>query len=325
MPQEHDACVFFDLSQHGKVELAGPDARLFLHNLCTNDVKNLPVGAGCEAFLTSAKARVLAHVLVGHYAQDDGAVLWLDTIAGPAEALLAHLNRYLISEQVELADRTSELALFRLCGPAAVSTLQSLLEQSVADLAPSSNRRVAWPKIGACHVRAQTLLGNPGFDVLCARAHANAVLKQLQGAGARLAEAQTYEMLRIEAGLPHYGRDIDENRFVVEVNRPQAISYTKGCYLGQEPIVMARDRGQVNRLLLGVKAAASTELPFDAKLFHGETEVGQVKSPVWSPRLQESIALAYVRRGHQEPGTKLEMEPLGSGLEVAVTSLPFVP
>ena len=118
-----ETAALFDLSDHGKIELAGRDARSFLHNLCTQDVKNLPVGGDCEAFLTTNKARVIAHVWI---TQRESDVLLLDMVAGQAEKVYQHLNHYLISEQVELADRTKELGLLRLIGPKAAELLASL-------------------------------------------------------------------------------------------------------------------------------------------------------------------------------------------------------
>src|SRR5207247_198796 len=105
-------------------------------------------------------------------------------------------------------------------------------------------------------LRSQSCLGVHGYDLFCPRENASTFFAELQERGAVVAGPETYDILRVEAGWPLYGVDIDENRFVVELGRTkQAISYTKGCYLGQEPIVMARDRGHVNRTLLGVKVA----------------------------------------------------------------------
>src|SRR5947207_14731159 len=109
-----ESAALFDLSDRTKIELSGPDARMFLNNLCTQDVKNLPVGQTCEAFLTTNKARVIAHVWITHREAD---LLWLDMAAGLTEHVLQHLNRFLISEQVELADRTREYGMLRLIGP----------------------------------------------------------------------------------------------------------------------------------------------------------------------------------------------------------------
>src|SRR5439155_24178755 len=119
-----------------------------------------------------------------------------------------------------------------------------------------------------------------------------------------------------------YGMDIDENRFVVEVGRAQAISYSKGCYLGQEPIVMARDRGHVNRTLLGIGVAQGDAPACGARLFHDGNEVGQITSSVVSPRFG-IIGLAYVKRGSQEPGTALVIEPETDGRQATVAALPF--
>ena len=130
-------------------------------------------------------------------------------------------------------------------------------------------------------------------------------------------------MLRVEAGTPAYGPDIDENRFVVEVGRiAQTICYTKGCYLGQEPIVMARDRGQVNRTLLGVKLPGGV-VPRGSTLWREGKEVGRVMTSVVSPRAGTAVGLAYVRRGSQEPGTAIEVETAGQRIAAEVTPLPF--
>ena len=134
-------------------------------------------------------------------------------------------------------------------------------------------------------------------------------------------DAVTYQVLRIEAGLPECGIDIDENRLAMEVNRTAAaICYTKGCYLGQETIVMARDRGQVNRLLLGLKVAEGPPLAPGTKLLRGNEEVGQVTSSVLSPRFGV-LALAYLRRGSWDPGTALTVE--ATGRDAVVCALPF--
>ncbi len=119
-------------------------------------------------------------------------------------------------------------------------------------------------------------------------------------------------MLRVEAGRPREGTDIDDTTFAPEVGRiAETICYTKGCYLGQESIVMARDRGQVNRSLVGVRLPKGS-VPHGSLLFAGGKEVGRVTSSVHSPRLDTAIGLAYVRRGYQEAGTLVEVEAAGA-------------
>jgi folate-binding protein YgfZ len=301
--QAREHAALFDISARGKIELAGADALLFLHNLCTNDVKNLAAGASCEAFLCTAKARVVAHVMVTHFRQGEHAFVLLDFVPGMADKVLEHLDHFLISERVELADRTHDLAILHLCGPAA----GAILDKAAI----------------ACDRRRHDPLGLPGFDILCRPENAAEVWRRLTEAGARPAGKRAWEILRIEAGTPAYGKDIDDDRLVMEVGRiQQAISYTKGCFLGQEPIVMARDRGHVNRILLGLKIAGGGPAASGARLFQEANEVGQVTSSVLSPRLGP-IALAYLRRGVQDPGTRLEIEPESDGRQAMVSSLPF--
>jgi folate-binding protein YgfZ len=173
-----------------------------------------------------------------------------------------------------------------------------------------------------CHIRRHDLLGVPGYDIVCLAGRAGNVWQMLTRAGARPAGREAYEVLRVEAGTPALGVDLDDTTFAPEVGRTkQAICYTKGCYLGQEPIVMARDRGQVNRTLLGVKLPAGP-VPHNSPLFHDGKEVGRVTSSVVSPRVG-ALGLAYVRRGSQEPGTALEVEAAGTRHPAVVAALPL--
>ncbi len=173
------------------------------------------------------------------------------------------------------------------------------------------------------HVRRHSPLGVPGYDLLCLRGRAETVWQMLLRAGAKPAGRAAWEILRVEAGTPAQGQDIDETTFAPEVGRTaQAISYAKGCYLGQEPIVMARDRGQVNRTLLGLKLP-NGPVPHNSPLFRDGREVGRVTSCVVSPRMGSAVGLGYVRRGNQEPGTVLEVDVQGQRHPAEVAALPF--
>jgi tRNA-modifying protein YgfZ len=322
-----EGAALFDLSCRTKVELAGPDARAFLNNVCTNDVKNLPLGGGCEAFLITAKGKVVAHVLVGHYQQPDTSVLWLDTVPDQAGVIGDYLEHYLVSEQVELADRTEVFGLFHLSGPRGGAILQSIAGEDFAVVPPLGNRGLEWPHDGRpwCNVRHHAAVGPDGYDLFFPAGRSLEVWKQLRDGGAVPAGIEAYETLRIEAGVPEFGPDFDQQRFVMEVGRTaQAISHTKGCYLGQESVVMARDRGQVNRILMGVTTGSDGLLPAGARLFKGSEEVGQITSSTASPQLHQVIALAYLRRGSQQPGAELVVEPATDGRTVKVCVLPFI-
>jgi len=163
----------------------------------------------------------------------------------------------------------------------------------------------------------------PGYDLVCQRAEAAALWQALMSAGARPAGLEAYEILRIEAGTPIYGIDIDETNLAPEVARTrQAISYAKGCYLGQEPIVRIRDLGHVNRSLVGITCGQAVAR--GTRLFQDGKEVGQVTSAAQSPRLGATVALAYVRRGSQQPGTELEVETGQERVGAVVVALPFM-
>jgi folate-binding protein YgfZ len=310
--QARSGCALFDVSHRGKVELTGDDAVTFLHNLATNDVKGLSPGTGCEALLTTAKAKVVSHLLI--YRTESA--LWLDLAPGTSETVIRHLDHFLISEAVEIIERTRDFAQLHLAGPTAHNALATVIR----DL-PTLGELQHF-EVHGTSVRRHDPLGLPGYDLMCPRAEAKTLWERLVEARASPAGKQAFEILRVEAGTPAKGLEIDENTFAPEVGRTaQAICYTKGCYLGQEPIVMARDRGQVNRTLLGLKVAGGLVPP--GSLLHREgKEVGRVTSCVVSPRLG-TIALAYIRRGHQEPGTAVEGDVAGQRQSAVVTALPF--
>ena len=318
--------ALFDQSTRGKIEVAGKEAPSFLHNLCTNDIETMPLGAGCEAFFCTPRAKVVAHVLIYHVRLGSGKdAFWIDTAPGFNDKLVLHLNRYLIAEQVEIADRTAEFCQVHLCGPNAKSVLVRALADEVPDLEPLQHMERTFGASVHSHIRRHDPLGVPGYDIVCLAPLASGLHRMLTEAGAAPARLEAYDVLRVEAGTPEYGKDIDEDRFAFDVGRTaQAISYNKGCYLGQEPIVMARDRaGHAPRTLIGLKLTGNEPVPPRAKVFHGSEEVGFVTSSVLSPKLDRAIALAYLRYGHQTPGTAMEVETGAGRLAAEVSALPF--
>lgn len=250
-----------DVSDRTKLELRGADRAKFLHSFCTNDIKRLQPGESCEAFVCNVKGHVLAHIQVR--CRDDA--LWLDTVPGQGERLAAHLDRYLIREDVQITDRTADLAAF-------------IVTDEKADgfrigIAPSA--RVQWLEKGS----------------------------QPQGIPC---SHKILEIVRVEQGYPWYGVDISEDNLPQEVSRNrQAISFTKGCYLGQETVARIDALGHVNKTLRQVAFAGQTVPAAGLELSSGDKVVGHVTSAVWSPKHKASLALAYVRRGSNDPGTKL--------------------
>jgi folate-binding protein YgfZ len=320
--------ALFDTSTAAKLLLTGPDAPMFLGNLSTNDTKNLPLGGGFEAYFCDSRAKVQFQAWIYHVRLSDSRhAMWVETTPGRNEALVKYLDRYLISEQVEIADVTEQYAQLHLAGPNAATVLGKALGSAVPDLPEFSHMERTFGANTTCSIRRRDLLGLHGFDIICRAELAEGVRGLLAAAGAVRGTPEIFETLRIEAGMPLFGPDIDDNRFVMEVGRAaRAVSYSKGCFLGQEPIVMARDRaGHVNRAFLGLKVLeGQAPLPSGTKLIHDGQEVGVVTSSCHSPRLRSAIALGYLRWKHQEPGTRMEAETAGGRVPVEVLGLPPV-
>src|SRR5438132_377579 len=172
--------AIFDLSDHGRIELAGPDSPSFLHNLCTNDILHLPPGCGCEAFFATLKAKIVAHAYIYRAAAPSGEIsFWIDVAASATERLFKHLNRYLISEQVEINDRSKDFAQIYLAGPKAISVLRGVAGQEFADLADLEHRLIVLAPSQACQLRRHDVLNVPGYDIFCPDQHAVAVWRML--------------------------------------------------------------------------------------------------------------------------------------------------
>ncbi len=310
------------------VELTGRDRNSFLHNFCTNDIRGLKPGCGCEAFITSVQGKILGHVMV--FCGPESLVL--DTVPGQAEPLIAHLDRYLIREEVALADRSNDWTDLLVAGSDSPKILTVL-----AGVAPPTERlATVEARIGAAAVviAKVDLAGPHGFLVRVAAADAAQVERDLNAAGAIRCSEETAGTLRIESGWPAYGHDITDKNLPQEVNRDrQAISFTKGCYLGQETVARIDALGHVNRTLCGLRLhpAADSLSTVEAIMALEESgivgasisadgqPVGEVTSATFSPRLSTLLALGYIRRGHHQIGTLL-----GSSLgQVEVITLPL--
>jgi folate-binding protein YgfZ len=250
-----------DVSDRTKLELRGADRATFLHNFCSNDIKRLQPGQSCEAFVCNVKGHVLAHIHV--LCRDDA--LWLDTVPEQAERLTAHLDRYLIREDVQIADRTNDLAAFLVTGESTDGFA----------IAAAPRARLLWLE-----------KGSQPQGTVCSREALNVV--------------------RIEQGFPWYGIDISDENLPQEVDRnEQAISFTKGCYLGQETVARIDALGHVNKTLCQVAFTGTTIPTAETVLSSGDKVVGRVTSAAWSPKHSAPSALAYIRRGSSDPGTKL--------------------
>lgn len=289
-----------ELGKRTQIEVAGADRASFLHNLCTNEIRKLATGSGCEAFLTTVQGKTLAHVLV--FAGPEAIVL--DTVPGEAEKILAHLDHYLVCEQVTLVDRTVEWSELLLAGPQS----EALLEKLTTVRLPLKRLAHVPADLGGATVwlRRADLMGHVGFLIGVRDEDLAKVTAALQMAGAVVCPMQVFEAARIERGFPLFGKDISDKNLPQEVARDAlAISFVKGCYLGQETVARIDALGHVNKTLVGLKFAGSEIPSTGMELLAEGSAVGHVTSATFSPKLDRPLALGYVRRGSNIPGTKL--------------------
>ncbi len=309
------AVGLIDASEADVVEVTGRDRATFLHAMLSNDIKGLGPGRGCAAaFLdVHGKVQTLLVVLIM-----DQRIL-LVSPHGMAAKTIGNLDQYLFSEKVVFRDVTGDLTLLLLAGPHAPALARSLTGTELPD-EPWAHVAAKMNGIDARLIRGGAETGEP--DVWVAGAAGGELWSALLAAGARPVGLTARESLRLEAGTPRFGHDVDQSVLLPEIGAPHLVSNTKGCYLGQEVVVRIRDRGHVNRHLRGLVLAGETvPAPGDAVVAAGQ-EVGRVTSATWSFGLQRPLALGFVRRQHAEPGTSVAIRNRAGELPATVTSLP---
>ncbi|MCA9269908.1 MAG: hypothetical protein KDA41_15615, partial [Planctomycetales bacterium] len=226
--------------ERARLETTGADRVKFLHNFCTADVRRLTPGQGAEAFLLNVKGKILAYALA--YVADDKIVL--DCAAQRALPLSAHLDRYTLTDDVAVADVSSDWAQLVLLGQAA----EELLTSAIAGEAPRSAHDFRRANLGGATIELArgSLAGPQSWTLWVAADKAQDVAEQLVALGGRACDAAELEVARIEAGMPLDGVDVTDDNLPQEVNRnAQAISFTKGCYLGQEVVARIDALGHV--------------------------------------------------------------------------------
>ena len=310
------AAGFVELVDWSCIEVSGADRAKFLHNMCTNDVLGLTPGQGCEAFFTDVKAHILAHALVTSREES----LVLTRSAAQAADLIGHLDRYVIREDVQIYDRKSDVRYLFISAANVGDKLSGLaanaihLDQSSAPLARTP------AEIGgvSCALIRFPIAEPPAWLIECPRIAVAQVGDQLAAAGVTRCDREAWEAVRIENGFPLDRIDITEQNLPQEIARnQQAISFKKGCYLGQETVARIDALGHVNQTLVGIKFAGEVVPPRETPLVVDEKSVGKIISACYSPHYEAPLALALVRRGHDTPGSRLQSE-FGEAEVVAV-------
>jgi folate-binding protein YgfZ len=311
-------CALFDLTGRGCLSIGGKDRAEFLHGMVTNDVKRLRPGQGCHAAILTPKGKMRAEMNV--YATEER--LLLDTPPELAGTLAPLLRGYVFFQEAVISDETEEAAVLHVAGPSAAEILGA---SGVAEL-PAAPHDHLLAKVGDIWTRivAEARADGPGFDLRVLRADRDAVADSLRAAGADPSPLEELEAARIEAGIPRWGRELDETVLPNEAFLERtAISYSKGCYVGQEIVARLKTYGHVNRHLVRLLLAPDAVVSPGAEVRDGETKVGSVTSAALSTRDARVVALAYVRREHANAGTALTVLTERGPLSATVEPLPL--
>ncbi len=300
-----EGCGLVDRSERGKLALAGTEAKSFLQGQVTNDIEQLTSGTGCYAAFLTPKGKMLGDLRI----LDTGDELALDTERCALQALFNLIRRYSIGYDVTLHKRTVERGLLSLIGPRAVAVA------AVPDLPETEHAHCATTIAG---IAARAIRTDAGVDLLCDAIDTDALREAVVRAGAVEVSEEAVECLRIESGRPRFGVELDDTVIPQEAGlNARAVSFTKGCYVGQETVARLFYRGKPNRHLRGLLCEAPV-VPGDAVRI-GERTVATVASAAVSPRVGP-IALALVRR-EAPPGSEVRV---GEGqVGAAVVELPF--
>jgi folate-binding protein YgfZ len=314
-------CGIFDLSDRAKIKLTGSDQIRWLNGMVTNNIRDLAANHGVYAFLLNPQGRILGDL----YAYNRDGSLLLDTDQSQLEKLLAIFDKYIIMDDVEVANVSGQLTAIGLAGPEVRRVLKAAgLE--VPELKTLELAELTWNHTHLCILRGD----NPSvewFELWLAPENVTPVWDALVNAGARPAGTKATELLRVASGVPRYGQDIRERDLPQETSQERALHFAKGCYVGQEIVERIRSRGAVHRQFAGFEIRASdnsnathpapgTKFQVDGK------DVGEITSVASLPVVsgERTVALGYIRR---EFGT-LGKQVLAGDTELIIAKLPFV-
>ena len=304
-----------DISHLGRLSISGKDRISFLNGLLTNDVTKAKENTGIHSALLNTKARILADL----YLHVETERVIVDTGERPSSQVKQILDQFVITEEVKIEDLGGKTVLLTLQGPKSKQILQGTLKVDVDDLGPLQNRG-----LGPSLIIARDRTGQGGYDILLPSDEAESVWQGLllKGEHGLLPVGlEAFEILRLEACRPKYGVDVDENTIVLEAGFEDAISFTKGCYMGQEVVARATHIGRVNRRLTQIQVDSKESRLAGSKILANENPVGSVTSAAFSPGLGTNIALGYVARDYATAGKELIVENSGQRFSAVVSKL----
>lgn len=318
-----------DLSSRGRFRVSGSEAVQFLNGLITNDMKTLEKNRWMPAAFPNVQGRLIASVRVVRCNDDTTGknacpTFLIDTEAATTEQVLKTIERFTLAGDFHVTNLTGETALLSVQGKRAADIIRSVLGDAVAGTLQNGVAVSDWEQQELTILRASHT-AEDGFDLVINAKCAVALWDALITAGARPVGNDALNILRIEAGQPRYRIDMDDTNVVTESNLDDAVSYTKGCYIGQEIIARIKYRGHVAKKLVGLNFDRAVKLENDTKIQSVDgKEIGRITSVTYSPHLGRTIALGYVKYDFIAPGTDLIVVSGGRQVGASVSDLPFV-
>jgi len=313
-----------DLSQRGKIRVTGEDRVKWLQGLISNDILPLQPGQGRYSSFLTHKGKMLGYFRV--YTLSDS--LWVEDVGEVGDATFQALRKFLLyGVKAKMENCAESWGLLLVSGPKACATVSAAFGVEMSDLTPVSAVTAQIGGQTSLVLRTEET-GEDDLEILLPADALSMAWERLMGAGAtygiKAVGGQAREALRIEAGLPKAGPDLNEEIVPPEANlEGKAFSLNKGCYPGQEVVARMDTYGNVRRHLVGLVINGSVIPPRSAKIFSGDREVGWVSSATYSPQIKTPIALAFPLRDFSAPGTKLSIEIDGVRHDATVRALPF--
>ncbi len=313
-----------DLSDRGKLRLGGKEHLKFLQGMLTNDVMKLDGGKGMYAAILTVKGRMVSDMRV--YREKDS--VFLDLEPGLNTKVGELLKKFRLSYKADIDDLTESTGLVSVHGPSAADLLGEVIGEKNLPVNEFDHVR------GSVHGREVTVVkvnrtGEEGYDIYAANEGLSDLWGLLtekgKGLGIIPVGRDALEILRIEAGIPVYGIDMDEETIPIEAGIWSALNFEKGCYVGQEVVARIKWRGHVNWHLLGFISDGDRAPERGSEVYMEEKKIGRITSGGLSPSLGKPIALGYIRREFKEPGTRVEIRSQDGSIEHAeVAALPFL-
>jgi folate-binding protein YgfZ len=303
-------CGIFDLAGRAKIRLTGGDRVRWLNGMVTNNIRDLAVGRGVYAFLLNPQG----HILGDLYAYNRGDSILIDSERTQLEKLLATFDRYIIMDDVEVADVTSEITAIGLAGPKARTVLQT------AGIDLPSLEPLQMTEIHSNTIVRGDMPGVDSYEIWLAPGDREQLWNLLTKSGGKPTGEAALELLHIAAGVPRYGQDIRERDLPQETEQARALNFNKGCYIGQEIIERIRSRGAVHRKFTGFEVEGNLPTP-GATIQSDGREIGEITSAATLPLAanDRSVALGYIRREMATSGRKFQLQ----NTALAIANLPF--